>query len=302
MTARAPQQGFDTDRPWRKRLARASVYGLLGLWSAICLLPLYWLVITSLKSGASIDQGPYYLPFVDFTPSLESWRFILSDAAENLDMRLVNSLLVSVAATAIDVIFALLLIYGVTRLASYRNGWLGNEGLLTAVVASRLLAPAVLVVPLYMLATVSGILDTRSLLALCYAAINLPVAVWLLRPVLGRKASAQEEAAQLDGASHLTVLTSVLLPMIRGSCGVVALIVFTLCWNEYLLAAALTFDHAETLTPWMVGQLAMKEAQTGGQTEEWAHLSAASVLMMVPLLLAAGTVQRFLSRTAPWQA
>ncbi len=76
----------------------------------------------------------------------------------------------------------------------------------------------------------------------------------------------------------------------------VALIIFVLCWNEYFFAAYLTTNEASTLTPWMVGQLSMKEAQIGGEPEEWAHLSAATVLMVAPLLVFSGMAMRTLSR------
>jgi multiple sugar transport system permease protein len=290
-----PRQPSSTGTQTRKsKLASWSVHGILLAWTAICLFPLYWLVITSI-------QGPKYLPFVDFQPDLASWRFILADAAENLDLRFFNSLVIGLGSTALIMVAAVLLLYAVTRIPSRSLRWLTGNRLIAFVLASRIIVPSAIAVPLYVFATLSQLLDTRILMVFVYAGINLPVAVWLLRPVFRMGPTEQEEAASLDGASHVMLLVQVLLPMVRAACGVVALIVFILCWNEYLLAATLTFEHAETLTPWMVGQLSMKEAQTGGETEEWAHLSAAAVLMMVPLLLVASMVQRYLTRMAPWQ-
>lgn len=75
-------------------------------------------------------------------------------------------------------------------------------------------------------------------------------------------------------------------------------IIFMLCWNEYLFAAALTAERALTLTPWAVGQLSMKEAQVGGEPEEWANLSAANPLMATPALLLAALAQRQIARAA----
>ena len=71
-----------------------------------------------------------------------------------------------------------------------------------------------------------------------------------------------------------------------------------LCWNEYLFAAALTAERALTLTPWAVGQLSMKEAQVGGEPEEWANHSAATPLMATPALLLAALAQRQIARAA----
>ena len=128
------------------------------------------------------------------------------------------------------------------------------------------------------------------------AALWLAVALWLLAPALGPRASEQEEAARLEGASHLTVFFEILLPMLRRPVIVTGLFLFLLCWNEYLFAAYLTGGHTQTLSPWMVGQLSMKEAQAGGEAEELAHLAAAAVFMAMPAVLLAAAVHRFLGR------
>ena len=54
------------------------VYALLGLWTLIVLFPLYWVLVTSFKVEVQVDSGPYFLPFVDFTPTLEAWNFMLA--------------------------------------------------------------------------------------------------------------------------------------------------------------------------------------------------------------------------------
>ena len=273
-------------------LRRAATYTILTLWSFICILPLYWVFIASLKDESAIIHGPRYLPFIDFMPSLEAWRFILIDSSENLLHPLLNSFVVSTAATLIIIASTCLLLYAATRLDPSKS-WL-----LPFTLATRILPPATVVTALYMMAQKSGLLDTRLALVLTYTAINLPVATWLLLPVFGKRATEQEEAARLEGVSHLYILWDILLPMITGSIAAVALIIFVLCWNEYLFAAILTTNHASTLTPWMVGQLSLKEAQVGGEPEEWAHLSAATVLMVAPLMLFSGVAMRMLSRRA----
>ncbi len=116
-------------------------------------------------------------------------------------------------------------------------------------------------------------------------------------PVLGEKASEQEEAAQLDGASQIAVFSGILLPMVRAQVAVTGLLIFLLCWNEYLFAAYLASGHAQTLTPWMAGQLSMKEAQAGAEGEEMAHMAAAAIFMAAPALLLAALIQRRLARS-----
>jgi multiple sugar transport system permease protein len=269
---------------------RAAIYAILGLWTFICVLPLYWVFIASLKAEEAIIHGPRYVPFMDFTPSLEAWRFILLDSSENLVQPLFNSSLISLSATLIVMAATCLLLYAVTRLPR------PPRLLLPLVLASRILPPVTLVLTLYLMAQKAGLLDTRTALTLVYGAVNLPVAVWLLLPVFGTRATEQEEAALLEGLSHVQILWQILLPMLARSIAATALIIFVLCWNEYLFAAWLTTDHATTLTPWMVGQLSIKEAQVGGEPEEWAHLSAATVLMVTPLLLFSSLAMGVLAR------
>ncbi len=271
-------------------LKRAAIYVTLCIWSFICVLPLYWVFIASLKPEDAIIHGPRYLPFFDFTPSAEAWRFILIDSSENLLFPFFNSFAINAAATLIVISSACLLLYALTRFGKVRP-WL-----LTLVLATRILPPATVVITLYLMAQATGLLDTRTALVLTYSAINLPVAIWLLLPVFGNRATDQEEAALLEGVSHIYILWDILRPMIMGSIAAVALVVFVLGWNEYLFAAILTTNHASTLTPWMVGQLSIKEAQVGGEPEEWAHLSAATVLMVTPLLLFSSIAMRSLAR------
>lgn len=190
-------------------------------------------------------------------------------------------------------IATLLLAYGLRS----RGPAMSASTMITLMLATRILPPIIMVIPLYMLAIATGSRDTHAAMIFVYTAINVPVAVWLLLPVLGPRATEQEEAAQLDGASHFSIFFTILLPMVKAGVAATGLIVFLMCWNEYLFAVYLTADHALTLPPWAVGQLSMKEAQVGGEAEEWAHLSAATILMMIPALAFGAYVQKHLSRS-----
>ena len=194
------------------------------------------------------------------------------------------------------VLAAGLVLYGLTRYPR-RRPLPGHRLILPMTLALRAVPPVVLALPVYVLSNMVGLLDSLSLMIGVYAAINLPVALWLLVPVLGDKASEQEEAAQLDGASHALVFAGVLLPMVRMQLVVTGLLIFLLCWNEYLFAAYLAADHAQTLSPWMTGQLSMKEAQAAAEGEEAGRLAAAAIFMAAPALLLAAAIQRRLGRS-----
>lgn len=308
------------------------LYAALFGWTAVCLFPIYWVAITSLKGPGQIDGAPSYLPFLDFAPVLDAWRFVLWDAHESLLGRFFNSALIGLLSTLLSLLAGGMAVYGLTRFAPVLRwpsvvlgglalgmagaglmvwGTAGAAGLLAAaaglgacclrlrrrgpvlsafgalgiLLSTRILPPIVLVAPVYVMAVATGLQDSRLGLVLVYAAINLPVAAWLLYPVLGARPLEQEEAAALDGASHLVIFFTILLPMVRAGLVVIGLLVFLLAWNEYLFAAYLATDHALTLPPWMAGQLSLKEAQIGGEAEEWAHMSAATLVMAFPALL-----------------
>ena len=331
---------------WRRPgIVSLSIYLALFTWSLICLFPIYWLAVTSLKETGIVEGPPRYLPFVDFQPTLEAWRFILADQRETLLPRILNSLVIGCAATAIALLAAVLALYSLTRqavalrwpsvavlcvaallalssmqfqalgmrmisvLATLVLGWtafvvrnigaaISAGGGVAAILATRILPPAVVVMPIYLMTQALHALDSRLVMIFLYAAVNLPVAIWLLQPVLGHKPTDQEEAARIDGASHFTILFSILLPMVRAGLVACMLIVFLLCWNEYLFAAFLTSDSALTLPPWIMSQISFKEAQVGGGAEDVTHLSAAALFIALPPLLLAGFTQHVLMRSA----
>jgi multiple sugar transport system permease protein len=344
----ADVSGSAAPRRNRKPARRlALVYAALLAWTLACVFPLYWIAVTSLKGEREIVKGPFYLPFIDFTPTLESWRFILRDASDNLLLEFFNSAVVALSSTGLTILLGALFVYGVTRFrfalrltgilgflllaAAAGSALLGSFGpaslfaaaliaLLFAgrwlrdrqpklrkellpilLIATRVLPPAVIVLPVYLMARQTGTLDTRLALVVAYTATNLPIAIWLLLPIFGRSATEQEEAAQLDGASQLRIFSTIVLPMLGAGLAAVAILIFVLAWNEYLFAAYLAADRAMTLPPWAVGQLSMKEAQVGGDIEEWSRLSAAIVLMVTPLLIGTVFVQRVLSQIGVWR-
>ena len=336
-----------THRPHQKRALLVSIltYAVLGFWTFVCLFPLYWVAVTSLKGEPEIMRGPFYLPFVDFTPSFGAWVSILTYVNDHLLLRFFNSAVVGFTSTLLTVLLGGLAVYGLTRFRyavrwtrlvliflaavfagsalivpvvlvqflfvivtallfllatrpNQRGPALRNDGILFAILATRILPPVVVVLPIYMMAQYTGALDTHFALIFTYTAANLPVAVWLLLPVFGNIATSQEEAAQLDGASHFRIFLTIFLPMVAASTAAVGLVIFILCWNEYLFAAYLTSDKVSTLPPWVAGQMSIKEAQVGGEGDEWPQLSAAIIFMVAPLLACTALAQRVLSRMA----
>jgi multiple sugar transport system permease protein len=278
------------------------IFALLLLWALVCLFPLYWLVITSFKGAEAIQSGPVYLPFADFTPTLDSWNYILGENLGTLLARYFNSIVVAASATVLTVTFGSLGVYALTR---YRWEWPFRartaDAFFLTFLLTRVIPPASTALPLYMMGRATGLLDTLPLLVLVYTAANLPVAFWLLRAVFGPRASDQEEAALLDGASHARILLSIVVPLTASGMIAVGFFIFILSWNEYYLAAQLAGDNAMTLPPWLISQMSYKESQTGADTQEWADFSVLAILMILPALACSGLVIRLLTRISVWK-
>ena len=289
----------------RSPLRLIVIYTVLGLWGIVCLFPVYWLASTSIKSIDDIDTGPRFLPFLDYRPTLRAWDFILFDSHENLVTALFNSGLVAVVASGLAMLLGGIATYGLTRFSYSIPGFGGgnaNRAIMWGMLATRVIPPVVLVIPVYMMARMTGTLDTPLALIVTYVALNIPVAVWLLQPVLGSTASEQEEAAWLEGASHRMIFFTIVAPMAAEGIAAAWLLVLVLCWNEYLLATSLVTSGAMTLPVWLEGQMSIKEAQIGAEAEELANFSAVATLMIMPLIAFAGVAQRVITRRSTWKA
>lgn len=272
-------------------LRRVRTAALLA-WAFVSLFPLYWAAVTSLKGPLDITAGPVYLPFVDFTPTLEAWTYILFDSNDNPLLRAVNSLIVATTAKGLTVALGLCCAFTLTRIKAVFG--FDNKFVTAAILAIRILPPVIVVLPVYLLAQWSHTLDTRFALIFVYTAANLPVAVWLLSPVLGPR-SEVEEAAAIDGASPLRILVEIVTPAALPGIAAAGFILFLLSWNEYLFSVYLAPADAMTMPPFLAAQMSVREQQAGAEVEEWARLSAAICLMTIPLLFAAGASRRLLA-------
>lgn len=94
--------------------ARVLTYGLLFLWSLVVLVPLYWVLITSFKGAGEVDNGPFYIPFVDFTPNTDAWRFMLFE--NNFVGPYLNSVVIALTSTFLAVLVGSLAAYALVRI------------------------------------------------------------------------------------------------------------------------------------------------------------------------------------------
>jgi len=114
------------------------VYGCLAFWTLVVLFPLYWVVITSFKLPIDVSNGPFYLPFIDYEPSLHAWHYLFVDVAKDTFRPYVNSLIIATFSTALAVMIGSMAAYALTRI-QYRPA-LGSIVLFIVVIAAIVVA------------------------------------------------------------------------------------------------------------------------------------------------------------------
>ena len=275
-----------------RTVGRILALALLVGWSVVCLFPLYWMAIGSIKTVEDVANGPLYVPFADFTPTLDAWRYILFNSSDDSLVRFANSVIIASGATATTILIGGLAAFGLMRT---KRSAPAEGRLFIAMLASRALPPIVMAIPLYILIGQLGGLDTKWALAAVYTAYNVPIAVWLMRIGFAAVPADIIDAAVLDGASLLRIFFTIMVPLSAGVTVATAFLVFILCWNEYTFAVVLTQDHALTLPPFLAGQMAVRE-QMATSEPQWSYFSTLIVIMVAPLLAGTGIVERLLAR------
>src|SRR5216684_5587844 len=107
-------RSFSIHRP--SPIGMVASYLLLGAWAMVVLFPLYWLAITSLKTPIQVNSGPFYIPFRDFQPTLESWRYIIVDLGADTFRPYLNTVVVGLTSTTITVLLGSMAAYGLVRM------------------------------------------------------------------------------------------------------------------------------------------------------------------------------------------
>ncbi len=166
---------------------------------------------------------------------------------------------------------------------------LANEDVAFWMISQRILPPVAVVIPIYVMFQRLGLLDTRTALIISYTAVNLPIAVWLMRDYFRNISTELEESAAIDGASPYRILWSIVLPLSTPGLAATFLLVLVFSWNEYLLALFLTSANAQTLPLTIAAQNATRGPQ-------WWYMSVLILIMITPVIAMAIALERYIAR------
>ncbi|SHO66509.1 carbohydrate ABC transporter membrane protein 2, CUT1 family [Pseudoxanthobacter soli DSM 19599] len=283
--------------PTSKRIAAT----LVIVYALITMVPLVWIFLTSIKSPPDSISYP---PKVLFTPSLEGYcnlfttrsrqtpdyiaalpppsgvcdavtreRNMVIVGASNFLPRFANSLIIAFGSTFLAVLLGTLAAYGFSRFKVPLA-----DDLLFFILSTRMMPPIAVAIPIYLMYRQLGLSDTAIGMMLLYTAVNVSLAVWLLKGFIDEIPREYEEAAMIDGYTRLQAFRKVVLP--QATTGIAATAIFCLifAWNEYAFASLLTSGSAQTAPPFIptiIGE--------GGQ--DWPAVAAGTTIFLIPILV-----------------
>jgi multiple sugar transport system permease protein len=296
MTGLATAHSVVAPTPLAKRIAAALVIA----YALVSMIPLLWIGLTGFKTPPDSISYP---PKVLFEPSLEGYinlfttrtrqtpafiatlppptawydrlvrsRNMVIAGPSKFIPRYINSLVIGFGSTFLAVFLGTLAAYGFSRFKIPLK-----DDLLFFILSTRMMPPIAVAIPIYLMYRELGLTDTKLGMILLYTAVNISLAVWLLKGFIDEIPREYEEAAMIDGYSRLQAFVKVVLP--QAATGIAATAIFCLifAWNEYAFAVLLTSGEAQTtppFIPFIIGE--------GGQ--DWPAVAAGTTLFLIPIV------------------
>ncbi len=261
-----------------QRLAgRLGSYTVLIIAVLVALFPVFWTVSTAIKHRVATFAIPPQ--FFNFEPTLKNFVKVFSSAGfVNV---YVNTIVITVASTAICVLIGTLAAYALSRSRRFPARVPLEVGLLLV----RAIPTIVLMVPLFLLVSRLGLYDNRFTLIVIYVALNLPFAVWLMTSFFEQIPLELEECASVDGAGRAEILVKVVLPLALPGMAATMIFVALLTWNEVLIPVLLAGQNAKTLPVYISGFIQPRNL-------DWGPMAAASSLAIIPIAILTVVIQR----------
>lgn len=265
-------------RRWTAALLTVAAW-LVGL---TFFFPVFWMLLNGFKSEADANASPKLI----FDPTLEQYRTVTTQTEGLLGFQeaFINSLVIVGSSTLLVLVLAIPASYALSIRPVQK--W---RDVLFFFISTKFLPIVAGILPLWIIARNLGILNTRTVLIILYTAVNLPIAVWMLRSFFAEVPRALVEAAQIDGANLRQQIVNVMLPIVAPGVAATALLVVIFAWNEFFLAVQLNPASGSTIPIWVTSNVS-----TRGQF--LAKLSAASTLATLPVVIAGWVAQKRMIR------
>jgi multiple sugar transport system permease protein len=285
---------------------------VVAAYAIITILPLVWIFLTGFKTPPDSISYP---PKIIFEPSVEGYvnlfttrsrqtpeflaslpppqtwyerlvrsRNMVIAGPSKVVPRFINSMVIGFGSTFLAVCLGTIAAYAFSRFRVPLA-----DDLLFFILSTRMMPPIAVAIPIYLMFRNLGLTDTKLGMILLYTAVNVSLAVWLLKGFIDEIPREYEEAAMVDGYTRMHAFFKVVLP--QATTGIAATAIFCLifAWNEYAFAVLLTSGDAQTMPPFIpfiIGE--------GGQ--DWPAVAAATTLFFLPILVFTIVLRKYLLR------
>ncbi|MBR3192217.1 carbohydrate ABC transporter permease [Bosea sp. (in: a-proteobacteria)] len=264
----------------RRSLRAFALYALVIATCAILVFPIYWLVVTALSEPSQLRQLP-----PSFWPAEPRWGVFRQIMAERpILLWLGNSALAAIGAVAISMVVSVLAGYSLSRFRVR-----GGQSLGLFILTAKMLPATLLVIPLFGIFRNLELIGSLWSIILAHATLIIPFTTWMLKGYFDTIPRELEQAAMVDGCSPLGALVRVILPVSAPGLAATALYGFVLSWSDYAYARTFLTNAQDNWTA-NLGITTMK----GEYISNWSDISAASILVALPILAIYLFLERYL--------
>jgi len=245
--------------------------------AAFLLFPLYYAVVTSLKSGSDLFRVSYWPRDVELTSYLRIW------SEQNFALNILNSIIVAVCVVLISLALSVTAAFALSRV-----NFAGRKTLLFAILAISMFPQVAVLSGLFEVIRMLGLYNNLGSLVLSYMIFTLPFTVWVLTTFMRDLPVELEEAAIMDNLGPFAIIRHIFLPLMAPAMAATGLLAFIAAWNEFLFALTFTLSNEQRTVPVAIALI------TGASEYElpWGNIMAASVIVTVPLIVLVLVFQR----------
>jgi multiple sugar transport system permease protein len=284
----ALEQGSDkmmTARPFKRILKALG----LGAYFTFALGPIIWIAMMSLKNSNDVIASP---PKFIFTPTLENYKAItvgqdahgMGTVRSDYPKYFLNTLIIASATVAVSLLLGTFAAYSLARF-SFRF----KEDIAFTFLSFRFAPELMIILPLYTVFQKMGLIDSFSGLTVAYQLITLPFLIWVLRGFFEDIPREIEQAARVDGYTWWGVFRRISLPLIKPGIAAVVILSFVFAWNNFIFSMILGGERTQTVTLGILGFI-------GYERVLWGQMAAATMISVIPELIMAFFVQKYIIR------
>jgi multiple sugar transport system permease protein len=268
-----------------------TILRILGLkiYFSFALLPILWIFLMSIKNAKDVIAAP---PKFLFTPTLDNYKaitvglesFAIESIKPDFPQYFVNTLIIASISVCISLLLGTFAAYSLARY-SFKL----KEDIAFTFLSFRFAPELMVILPLYVIFQKFHLIDSFFGLALAYQLIILPFLIWVLRGFFEEIPKEIEQAARLDGYNWWKVFQKISLPLVRPGIAAVVILSFIFAWNNFIFAMILGGENTQPITLGILGFIGYEQIL-------WGQMAAATIICVVPELILAFIVQKYIIR------